>query len=64
MDARAISYMASFQFMAMGLAPFAAGMIGPVLGLRAYFGLIIVLAGAGFVLWVRSAKLRPQKYLT
>jgi DHA1 family multidrug resistance protein-like MFS transporter len=64
MDARAISYMASFQFMAMGLAPFAAGMIGPALGLRAYFGLIIVLAVAGFVLWVRSSRLLPQNYLT
>jgi MFS family permease len=57
MDARAISYMASFQFIAMGLAPFAAGLIGPVLGLRAYFVLVIALAAAGFVLWMRSAKL-------
>ncbi|MGZ8268448.1 MAG: MFS transporter [Burkholderiales bacterium] len=58
MDARAISYMASFQFIAMGLAPFAAGLIGPVLGLRAYFALITLLTVLGFVLWVRSAKIR------
>jgi MFS family permease len=56
MDARAISYSASAQFMAMGLAPFAAGLIGPVLGLRAYFALTIVLTIAGLVLWHRSAR--------
>jgi len=51
MDARAISYGQSFMFMAMGLAPFVAGLIGPVLGLRAYFALTIVLmAGAGATL--------------
>jgi MFS transporter, DHA1 family, multidrug resistance protein len=56
MDARAISYMASFQFIAMGLAPFAAGLIGPTLGLRAYFVLLIALAAAGFWLWRRTAQ--------
>jgi hypothetical protein len=56
MDARAISYSASAQFMAMGLAPFAAGLIGPVLGLRAYFALTIVLTVGGLVLWHRSAR--------
>jgi DHA1 family multidrug resistance protein-like MFS transporter len=55
MDARAISYMASFQFIAMGLAPFAAGVIGPMFGLRAYFVLLVALASAGFWLWRRSA---------
>jgi MFS family permease len=56
MDARAISYAASFQFIAMGLAPFCAGLIGPVFGLRAYFALTIVLTAAGLVLWLRSAR--------
>jgi MFS family permease len=56
MDARAISYASAFQFLAMGLAPFIAGLIGPVLGLRAYFALTIVLMGGGLVLWKRSAK--------
>jgi len=60
MDARAISYMASFQFIAMGLAPFVAGLLGPVFGLRMYFALLIVLAASGLVLWMRSAQIRMQ----
>jgi len=55
MDSRAISYAASFQFIAMGLAPFAAGLIGPVFGLRAYFALTAVLTFVGLALWLRSA---------
>jgi MFS family permease len=55
MDARAISYATSFQFIAMGLGPFSAGLIAPTLGLRAYFGLTIVLTLVGLALWVRSA---------
>jgi len=54
MDARAISYASSFQFFAMGMAPFSAGLIGPVLGLRAYFALTIVLMFGGLVLWLRT----------
>lgn len=61
MDARAISYAASFQFIAMGLAPFCAGLIGPVLGLRAYFALVIALTVAGLALWVRSAGIRVTR---
>ena len=56
MDARAISYGSSFQFIAMGLAPFFAGLIGPALGLRAYFALTVVLTVAALVYWVRSAR--------
>ena len=56
MDARAISYGSSFQFMAMGLAPFVAGLVGPTLGLRSYFALTIALMLAGLVLWVRSGR--------
>ena len=56
MDARAISYAASFQFVAMGLAPFCAGLIGPVLGLRAYFALVIVATLGGLALWLRSGR--------
>jgi MFS family permease len=51
MDARAISYTTAFQFFGMGLAPFCAGLIGPLLGMRAYFGLTILLMLAGLVLW-------------
>jgi len=54
MDARAISYATAFQFFAMGLAPFTAGLIGPVLGLRAYFALTIVLILGGLALWLRK----------
>ena len=50
MDARAISYSSSFQFFAMGLAPFCAGLIGPALGLRAYFALTVVLMLGGLAL--------------
>ena len=54
MDARAISYGTSFQMIAMGLAPFCAGLMGPVLGLRSYFGLTIALTLGGLALWLRS----------
>jgi DHA1 family multidrug resistance protein-like MFS transporter len=56
MDARAISYGQSFMFMAMGLAPFVAGLVGPVLGLRAYFALTIVMMAGGLALWLRSGR--------
>jgi MFS family permease len=56
MDARAIAYATAFQFFAMGLAPFAAGLIGPVLGLRAYFALTIALMAGGLALWLRTGR--------
>ncbi len=56
MDARAISYAASFQFIAMGIAPFTAGLIGPLLGLRAYFALTAALTFLAFGLWLRSER--------
>jgi MFS family permease len=56
MDARAISYATSFQFIAMGLAPFVAGLIGPTLGLRVYFGLTVLLTVGGLVLWMRDGR--------
>lgn len=58
-DARAISYSTAFQFFAMGIAPFAAGLIGPVLGLRVYFALTILAMAGGLVLWQRA--LRPAR---
>jgi MFS family permease len=51
MDARALSYANSFHFLAVGLAPFCAGLIGPVLGLRSYFALTTVLTVIGLTLW-------------
>jgi len=56
MDARAISYSSSFQFFAMGLAPFCAGLIGPAFGLRAYFALTVVLMLCGLALWLRGGR--------
>jgi hypothetical protein len=55
MDARAISYSTAFQFFAMGIAPFSAGLIGPALGLRVYFALTILLMAGGLWLWMRRA---------
>ncbi len=55
-DARAISYSTAFQFFAMGIAPFAAGLIGPVLGLRFYFALTILGMAGGLVLWLRAVR--------
>lgn len=52
-DARAISYSTAFQFFAMGIAPFSAGLIGPVLGLRVYFALTILAMAGGLWLWMR-----------
>lgn len=56
MDARAISYAGAFQFLGMGLAPFIAGLIGPWLGLRAYFAFTILLMVLGLALWQRTAR--------
>lgn len=59
-DARAISYSTAFQFFAMGIAPFAAGLIGPAFGLRVYFALTILAMGGGLALWLRAAGLRQR----
>jgi len=56
MDARAISYNTSFHFIAIGLAPFCAGLIGPVFGLRTYFALTLVFTFLALAVWLRSAR--------
>jgi MFS family permease len=56
MDARAMAYSSSFQFLAMGLAPFVAGVIGPAFGLRAYFALNIAITALGLALWLRGQR--------
>lgn len=61
MDARAIAYSTAFQFFAMGVAPFAAGLIGPVLGLRVYFALTILAMASGLALWLRAVRKKPQQ---
>jgi MFS family permease len=59
MDSRAISYSHSFHFIATGVAPFCAGLIGPVFGLRAYFALTVAFGVIVLALWIRSsARLR------
>jgi len=60
MDARAISYATAFQFLAMGVAPFVAGLIGPVFGLRAYFAVTIAAMLLGLALWLNVAR-RAQR---
>ena len=50
--ARAIAYATAFQFIGMGVAPFFAGLIGPALGLRAYFTVIVVLTLGSLALWL------------
>lgn len=59
-DARALSYATAFQFLAMGMAPFTAGLIGPAFGLRAYFAVTIALMLGGLVLWLRTASRKPE----
>jgi DHA1 family multidrug resistance protein-like MFS transporter len=54
-DARAIAYGTSFQCIGIGLMPFFAGMIGPVLGLRSYFAVCTVLTLLGLTSRLRSA---------
>lgn len=56
MDGRAIAYSHSFHFIALGLAPFCAGLIGPALGLRAYFALTIVFSLLVLMLWIRVSR--------
>ena len=55
MDSRAISYSHSFHFIALGMAPFCAGLIGPVFGLRAYFAITIVFSVFALALWIRTS---------
>lgn len=56
MDARALSYATAFQFLAMGVAPFAAGLVGPVLGLRAYFAMTTALMVGVLAMWLRAER--------
>ena len=55
MDARAIAYASSCNYVGAGVAPFVAGLVGPMFGLRAYFALTIVATVIGLVVWLRSA---------
>ena len=56
MDARAISYNTSFHFIAIGMAPFVAGLVGPVFGLRAYFALTVLFTFFALGVWLRQTR--------
>jgi len=60
MDARALSYATAVQFLAMGVAPFFAGLVGPALGLRAYFAITTALMLGGLVLWLQTARRKAE----
>jgi hypothetical protein len=51
--ARALGIGNALFLMRNGTAPVLAGLIGPWLGLRAYFGFNLLMIFAGFVLWAR-----------
>jgi MFS family permease len=53
MVARALGFGNALFLLGNGLAPVLAGIIGPWMGLRAYFGLNVALALAALLLWTR-----------
>jgi hypothetical protein len=59
MDSRAIAYATAFHFFAMGLAPFAFGLIALVFGMRAYFALTILLMAGGLLAWRHAERAAP-----
>jgi MFS transporter, DHA1 family, multidrug resistance protein len=52
MDARSLALGTALAMLGNGAAPLAAGIIGPLLGLRAHFGFIALLLVAGLLVWV------------
>lgn len=61
MDARTLALGTALAMLGNGAAPFAAGLIGPVLGLQAHFAFIALLLCVGLALWVTRGmgRLRP-----
>ena len=59
MDARALAFGTSLYMLGHGGAPVLAGIVGPLLGLRAYFGLNVLLLAAGLGLWLFSFARHP-----
>ncbi len=53
MVARALGFGNALFLLGNGMAPVLAGIIGPWLGLRAYFGFNLLLVLAGWLLWAR-----------
>ena len=56
MDARAIAWATAFTFVAMGVAPFSAGLIAPPFGMRVYFALVTLAMLAGLGYWWRASR--------
>ena len=54
MEARVLAYASAFGALGIGVGPFVAGMIGPVLGLRAFFALNSLLLLVGFAIGLRA----------
>jgi MFS transporter, DHA1 family, multidrug resistance protein len=52
MDARTLALGTALGMLGNGATPLAAGLIGPLLGLRAHFGFIALLLLGGLLLWV------------
>jgi len=60
MDARALSYGAAMQNLGNGGAGLAAGVVAPLVGLRAYFLLASALLLLGLYVWARSTRSEPE----
>lgn len=54
MEARVLAYASAFGALGIGAGPFIAGQIGPLLGLRAFFGVNSILLLIGFLIWLRT----------
>lgn len=54
MEARVLAYSSAFGALGIGAGPMAAGLIGPVLGLRVFFLVNSALLLVGFAVWMRA----------
>ncbi|HKI96835.1 MAG TPA: MFS transporter [bacterium] len=52
MDARTLALGTALAMLGNGVAPFMAGLIGPLLGLRAHFGFVALLLLVGLLVWL------------
>lgn len=63
MESRVLAYLTSFGMLGLGIGPFLAGVIGPVMGLRAYWGLngllLLLCLGAWYRSWTRTPVAQP-----
>jgi MFS family permease len=60
MEARALAIGTAFGMLGMAAGPLLGGFIGPLLGLRAYFALNVLLLLAGFLIWARWGLREPS----